>query len=144
MSSSTGAGRDGSAKAVAAGRIDKWLWSVRLYKSRALAAAAVGGGRAHLNGARVKAAHALRPGDRLRLSLEGRDVELDVLAIPARRGPAREARCCYLETEASRVRGERWRAQQRLAALALPRPERRPDKQQRRALLELRRRQGRE
>src|ERR1700752_1852630 len=71
-----------SADAGGAGRIDQWLCSVRFCKSRSLAAAAANGGRVRLNGVRVKAAHAVRPGDRLQLSLEGRDLELEVLAIP--------------------------------------------------------------
>ena len=132
-----------SRDAGAALRIDKWLWCARLYKSRSLAASAVSGGRVHLNGARVKPAHAVRPGDELRLAQGGRDLELKVLAIPARRGPAPEARGCYLESEASVAAGLHWHAQQRLAAHSVPRPAARPDKQQRRELLALARRQGR-
>ena len=126
------------------GRIDRWLWCARLYRSRSLAAAAVGGGRVHLNGVRVKPARPVRAGDHLRLSLGGRDLEVEVLAIPLRRGPASEARRCYAETAASAARGVAWQAQQRLAALAVPRPEARPDKRERRELRELARRQGRD
>jgi len=48
-------------------RIDKWLWAARFFKTRSLAAQAVEGGRVQLNGARVKPAKELRPGDELRI-----------------------------------------------------------------------------
>jgi ribosome-associated heat shock protein Hsp15 len=124
-------------------RVDRWLWWVRLYRSRALAAAAVGGGRVRVNGVRAKASRGLKIGDVLVLSLQGRDVELAVRSLPARRGPVPEAQACYEQSPASIARGAQWQAAQRLAALCVPRPARRPDKKQRRALLDLARRQGR-
>ena len=125
-------------------RIDRWLWMARLYKSRSLAAGAVAGGRVRLNGARVKPARTLAPGDRLTLSLGGRDVDLDVRGLPQRRGPAPEARLAYEETPESVARGVQFNAQHRLAAMTVPRPEGRPDKKARRDLMELARRQGRD
>ncbi len=124
-------------------RLDRWLWCVRLYKSRSLATAAVGGGHVHLNGARVKAARAVKPGDRLTVSQDGRELELTVRAIPARRGPAPEARACYEESADSIARGARLGEARRLAALTTPRPQGRPDKKERRDLLAFARRQGR-
>ncbi|MBS0375439.1 MAG: hypothetical protein JSR73_12755 [Proteobacteria bacterium] len=124
-------------------RLDRWLWCVRLYKTRSLAAAAVSGGHVHLNGARAKPARPVRPGDRLRLAHGGLDRELTVRAIPARRGPAPEARACYAESAESLARAAALAGAQRLAALTTPRPEGRPDKKARRDLLALARRQGR-
>ena len=137
-------GPEDSAGAVDGLRVDRWLWCARFYKSRAQAAEAVAGGRVHVNGGRVKPSRVLKVGDRVVLSLHGRDVEFDVRTIPARRGPAPEARACYEETPDSVARGATWREQHRLAALAAPRPDDRPDKKSRRELIELARRQGRE
>jgi ribosome-associated heat shock protein Hsp15 len=44
-------------------RLDQWLWAVRLFKSRSLAAEAIKGGRAKVNGAATKPAHEARPGE---------------------------------------------------------------------------------
>ena len=122
-------------------RLDRWLWCVRLYKTRSLAGAAVSGGHVHVNGGRVKSSKAVAPGDLLRLSLGGRDLELEVLAIPARRGPAAEARACYVETAASLERSARFADARRLDALSMPQSDGRPDKRERRELRALARRQ---
>lgn len=123
-------------------RVDRWLWCARFYKSRGQAAEAVAGGHVHVNGARAKPARRLAVGDYVEVSQHGRAIALHVRAIPARRGPATEARACYEETPASRERAERLHEQRRLAALgAPPRPDRRPDKKERRDLAALERRQ---
>ena len=133
----------GEAPTGASLRIDRWLWCARLYKTRSLAAQAVTAGRVRVGAARVKPSRLLTCGEVLTLAQGGRDLELHVIALPARRGPASEARACYRESAASEARGLVWHAQQRLAALSVPRPAGRPDKKARRQLLELARRQGR-
>jgi ribosome-associated heat shock protein Hsp15 len=121
----------------ASARIDRWLFAVRLSPSRALAAAAVRGGRVHVNGARVKPAHALRVGDDLTFMRGAVQFECLVRQLPARRGPAREAALCYEETPASQARRAEFAAARRAAALT-PRPLARPDKHARRQLRRLR------
>jgi len=120
-------------------RLDKWLWHARFYKTRSVAAAAITGGKVHLNAERIKPAHRVRIGDRLSLSLEGIVAEFEVLGLPVRRGPAAEAQANYLETPASAARRVVLREQQRLAQLSRPRPEVRPDKRDRRRLMRLQR-----
>jgi len=120
-------------------RLDKWLWYARFYKTRTLASAAIDGGKVHLNAERVKAAHRVRIGDRLSLSLQGVVAEFEILGLPQRRGPAAEAQSHYLETPASAARRAHLREQQKLAQLSRPRPEGRPDKRDRRRLVRLHR-----
>jgi ribosome-associated heat shock protein Hsp15 len=123
-------------------RLDRWLWFARFYKTRSLATQAVTSGRVKVNDARVKPAHEIRVGDRLSLSLDRDPLELDVLALPPRRGPASEAQACYAETAASIARRALSREQRRLAAMNDPQPDARPDKRERRLLDRLRRQQG--
>ena len=129
---------DASETGPGAARIDRWLFSVRLFKSRSLAADAVSGGKVHVNGARVRPSHSVRAGDQVTF---GRGVivfECEVVAIPERRGPAKEAVTCYTETDASRERREQHAQRMRVAAALAPRPDERPDKHQRRELRRLR------
>ena len=121
-----------------AARVDRWLFAVRLLGARALATQAVAGGRVHVNGERVKAAHALRPGDGVSLTRGALAFECTVLSIPQRRGPAREAVLCYEETPASIARGLEFAARMKLAAALTPRPAARPGKHQRQQLRRLR------
>ena len=125
----------------AAARIDRWLFGVRLFKSRSLAAEAVTGGKVHINGARVRPSHSVRPGDFVTFTRGAVDFECEVVAVPQRRGPATEAQKCYTETDASRARRELHAQRMRLAAAMAPRPDERPDKHQRK---ELRRMRGRQ
>jgi ribosome-associated heat shock protein Hsp15 len=120
-------------------RLDKWLWHARFFKTRSLAAAAINGGKVHLNAERVKPAHRVRVGDRLNLSLQGIVGEFEVLGLPVRRGPASEALSHYAETSASAARRVVLKEQQRLANLSRPRSDTRPDKRERRRLMKLHR-----
>jgi ribosome-associated heat shock protein Hsp15 len=84
-------------------RLDKWLWSARFFKTRALAAEAVAGGKVKLNGERVKPAKALRVNDALHISLGPYEYAVRVRALSARRGPASQAALLYEESESSQA-----------------------------------------
>jgi len=89
-------------------RVDKWLWAARFYKTRALAAAAVEGGKAQVNGERVKPAKMLKAGDALIVRNGPFAWDITVLALSERRGPAAVAAKLYLESAESRqVREEK-------------------------------------
>ena len=119
-------------------RIDRWLFAVRLYKSRSLAAEAVSGGKVHVNGESVKPSRAVRLGDRVSLPTGAVDFDCEVTALPVRRGPAREAVQCYRESPESIARREAFAERMRLSAAFAPRPEGRPDKHERQALRRIR------
>ena len=77
-------------------RIDKLLYSLRFAKSRALAQRWIGEGHIRRNGERVlRQDLAVAAGDVLTLPLPSRVLVIEVIALPARRGPASEAQACY-------------------------------------------------
>ena len=77
-------------------RIDKLLWFLRLAKTRSLAQALATDGHMRVNGRRIERAHQkIVPGDILTVPL-GKTVRvIELIALPARRGPASEAQSCY-------------------------------------------------
>lgn len=115
-------------------RIDKWLYYTRFYKTRGLAARAVGGGHVRVNGARAKASTGIREGDVIELIRDQLPYRMTAGPLPTRRGPAREAQRCY--TEDPEVANERLdlAAGRRMDRLLMPRTEGRPDKHTRRKL----------
>lgn len=119
-------------------RLDKWLWAARFFKTRALAAEAVEGGKVDVNGDRPKRARALQVGDELRIRLGPYEHIVTVRALSDRRGPATQAAGLYQETEASRSAREA-RALQLKTLHSLFGPEKgRPTKKDRRDIEKLR------
>jgi ribosome-associated heat shock protein Hsp15 len=76
-------------------RADRWLWSARFFKSRALAATACAGGKVEVNEQAVKPARMLRPGDLVRITLSSGRRVVRIVALAERRGPAVAARALY-------------------------------------------------
>ncbi|MGH7733960.1 MAG: RNA-binding S4 domain-containing protein, partial [Gemmatimonadales bacterium] len=101
-------------------RLDKWLWAARFYKTRALAAEAVDGGKVQVNGDRAKRAKLLQRGDEVRIRQGPYEFRLTVRGLSERRGPAAVAVTLYEEEEAGRLARERLAAQ--LAAAPPPFP----------------------
>jgi ribosome-associated heat shock protein Hsp15 len=87
-------------------RVDKWLWAARFYKTRSIAADAVDSGKVLVNGARVKPAKTVKPGDELLVRVPGADYTVLVQMLSDRRGPATEAVKLYAETAESRRKRE--------------------------------------
>jgi len=115
-------------------RLDKWLWAARIFKTRALAATAVAGGKVHLNAGRVKPAHPVRPGDTLTIHRGEGELTIRVEGLSPQRGPARVAALLYEETEESRAARAERAAARAAPAIHSPHPDTRPTKKQRRAL----------
>ncbi len=81
-------------------RIDRFLVFIRLVKSRTLAQSVIEQGHVRIDGKRVeKPSDQVEAGSVMALPHRGQVRDLRVLALPARRGPATEARACYEEIE---------------------------------------------
>lgn len=78
-------------------RIDKWLWSVRIFKSRTLATDTVKAGRVKVNGATVKASQLVQKGDRIAVSKNGFNFLFEVLEPIEKRVGAAIAQACYTD-----------------------------------------------
>jgi len=77
-------------------RIDKALWYLRFARTRGIAQAMAQEGHIRLNGRRVERAHQqVAEGDRLVIPLPFGVRAIEIIALPARRGPAAEAQSCY-------------------------------------------------
>src|ERR1700684_1422663 len=88
-------------------RMDTWLWAARFFKTRPLAKRACELGRILSSGQPAKAAREVRMGDKLRVTNEGGDFQIDVLLLSEVRGPASVAQTLYRETEESRALREK-------------------------------------
>lgn len=78
-------------------RIDSWIWSVRLFKTRSAGATACRGGHVQVNGERVKPAHSLRVGDEVRVRQEGWERIVIVKRLIRKRVGAPVAVQCYVD-----------------------------------------------
>jgi ribosome-associated heat shock protein Hsp15 len=116
-------------------RLDKWLWAARFFKTRSLAAAAVSGGKVHVNAARVKPAHAVRLGETLSIRRGPDEYVVVVKGLSRIRGPAAQAALLYEETPPSIQRREALVAERRLQVAPVPYPSRRPNKKDRRQII---------
>jgi len=119
-------------------RTDKWLWAARFFKTRSLAARACELGRVLSNGQPAKPAREIRIGNMLRISNDGGDFEVEVLALSETRGPASVAQTLYCETEASREMRQKAAAERKAAHQFEQLPAGRPDKRNRRKIIQFR------
>jgi ribosome-associated heat shock protein Hsp15 len=87
-------------------RIDRLLYALRFSKSRTLAQRWIAKGHIRRNGERVLRQDLdVAIGDVLTLPLRSNVLVIELLALPARRGPANEARACYRPLDAGGANG---------------------------------------
>ena len=115
-------------------RLDKWLWAARFFKTRSLAKAAIEGGKVHLGGQRVKVSREVSVGDTLQIRQGWDEKVVVVMALSEQRRGAPEAQRLYEETGESIAKREAEAAARKAAGGMIDRPDRRPDKRQRRQI----------
>ncbi|MGD0742809.1 MAG: RNA-binding S4 domain-containing protein [Acidimicrobiales bacterium] len=78
-------------------RVDRWLWAVRIYKSRTESTEACRSGHVRVNGARAKPATSVRTGDRVTARASGRERILEVVEVIDKRLGAPIAAACFID-----------------------------------------------
>lgn len=113
-------------------RLDRWLWAARFFKTRALASAAIAGGKVHVNGTRAKPAKQLQIEDSLRIRVGPYEWQVTVRALSERRGPAKDAQALYEESPDGRAARERLAEAHKTAPAPAYQGKGRPTKKERR------------
>ena len=78
-------------------RIDKWLWSVRIFKTRTLASTHVKNGRVKVNDKVVKASCQLQCGEQVVVNKNGFNFTFEVVDLIQKRVGAPLAQKCYID-----------------------------------------------
>jgi ribosome-associated heat shock protein Hsp15 len=78
-------------------RVDRWLWAVRLVKTRSGAAQACRAGHVQINGARAKPAAPVKAGDTVRLRVGDRERVVEVVRLLETRVGAELAAACLID-----------------------------------------------
>lgn len=83
--------------AVESVRVDRWLWAVRLTKTRPDAAAACRGGHVRVNDRPAKPATAVSPGDEVKARVGDRTKIVEVVRVIQKRVGAADAATCFID-----------------------------------------------
>jgi ribosome-associated heat shock protein Hsp15 len=78
-------------------RVDRWLWTVRLAKTRSGAAQACRAGHVQVNGARAKPAAPVKAGDTVRVRVGERERVVEVVRLLETRVGAELAAACLVD-----------------------------------------------
>lgn len=76
-------------------RIDKWLWCVRIFKSRTISSEACKANQITMDGIPLKPSHLIKPGDLLTVKKEGFNLQYRVIKLLQTRVGAPIAQTCY-------------------------------------------------
>ncbi|MGL5291744.1 MAG: ribosome-associated heat shock protein Hsp15 [Vibrionaceae bacterium] len=115
-------------------RLDKWLWAARFYKTRAIARDMILGGQVHYNNQRIKPGKIVELGAIVSVRQGAVEKIVRIEKLEEQRCCATHAQTLYQETQQSIAKRE-LRALERTLLADNPSPKRRPNKKQRRDLI---------
>ncbi|GAB3000537.1 ribosome-associated heat shock protein Hsp15 [Psychrosphaera aestuarii] len=118
-------------------RLDKWLWAARFFKTRSIATDMINGGKVHYNGQRCKASKAIDVGAEVKIRQGFDEKVVKIVEISDKRRNFSIAQTLYEETKQSIENREKQALARQSSAALSPRPDTKPDKKQRRTLLNL-------
>jgi ribosome-associated heat shock protein Hsp15 len=115
-------------------RLDKWLWAARFYKTRAIAKAAIDGGKVHYDGQRCKVSKTVDLAAKLTIR-QGLDEKIIIIKdLSEQRRSASEAQTLYEETTASIKARMDATERRRMMKDSTAAPDHRPNKKERRQI----------
>ena len=115
-------------------RLDKWLWAARFFKTRALAKAAIEGGKVHYEGQRSKVSKVVELGAKLTIRQGFDEKEVVIRGISDQRRGAPDAQKLYEETVDSIKARMDESERRRIMKSAMAAPDHRPNKKERRQI----------
>ena len=117
-------------------RIDKWLWAARFCKTRAIARDLVQSGKVQYNKQRSKPSKVVEVGAIIQVPAGFDHKTVIVREVIGQRRSAQQAQLMYEETADSIALREKNTAARKLSIFHSPRPDSRPDKKQRRQIIQ--------
>lgn len=117
-------------------RLDKWLWACRFYKTRRIAIEMIESGKVRYNGNKVKPSKSVDFNAILTIRQGDQEKTVQVLALLDKRVSAPMSVTAYQETSESIEKREKIADLKKLGALKMPHPDRKPDKKERRHLIQ--------
>jgi ribosome-associated heat shock protein Hsp15 len=78
-------------------RVDKWLWMVRLFKTRTVASDACNAGKVKINGVNCKPSREVKTGDELHVRIDQLQKTVQIIALPKTRIPAQYVPDFYID-----------------------------------------------
>jgi len=115
-------------------RLDKWLWAARFYKTRAIAKAAIEGGKVHYEGQRCKVSKTVDLNAELTIRQGFDEKVVTIKALSDQRRGAPEAQELYEETADSIKARMDQTELRRVMKHATAAPDHRPNKKERRQI----------
>lgn len=117
-------------------RLDKWLWAARFYKTRSIARDMIQSGKVSYNNQRSKPSKIVEIGAMITLRQGNEVKEVEILQLSDQRRGAPIAQTLYEETTQSVTKRQQNAELRKLHALDNPHPDKRPDKKQRRKIIQ--------
>ncbi|MCG7532193.1 ribosome-associated heat shock protein Hsp15 [Psychrobium sp. MM17-31] len=117
-------------------RLDKWLWAARFYKTRSIARDMIQSGKVSYNNQRSKPSKIVEVGAMITLRQGNEVKEVEILQLSDQRRGAPIAQTLYEETAQSVTKRQQNAELRKLHALDNPHPDKRPDKKQRRKIIQ--------
>jgi ribosome-associated heat shock protein Hsp15 len=115
-------------------RLDKYLWAIRMYKSRSVATEAIEGGKVKHNGQSQKPSKKVKIGETYTLKREHIHTEIEVVKIIEKRVSAPLAQECYKEIKTELTEAQKLASSFNLQNMYREKGKGRPTKRDRREI----------